>query len=629
MNYNAKSIKVLEGLTSVRKRPGMYIGNTDSGGLHQLIWEILDNSVDEVLNYHANEIKVELNTNNTIKITDNGRGIPVDLHNKYKKPAINLIFEKLHAGGKFDSDSYKTSGGLHGVGASVVNALSEKLIINTVVDNKQYLLAYNNGGKIFQKLKRVRKKLKKGSSIEFIPDKTIFNDLKFNNDKINNVVQTKAFLNANLKISFENKINNNTYKYCYKNGILDYLKYLIKNKKPLSKVVYFKDTIDNVKIEMAFVITNDFESQIYTYANNINTYEGGTHLIGFKTAYTRTINDYISKNNISKKKLIGDDLIDGLNLIISIFLNESDIQFEGQTKAKLTTIKCRKIIDNFLSVKLKKLLSENKNIALKIIRKAQRSQKIRINLKKEKDNNKSIIDTSTNSMINSKLIRCISKKANECELFLVEGDSAGGTAKNARSSFFQAILPLKGKILNVLKATMNNILANNEILSIINALNCGFDKTFNLKKLRYNRIIIMTDADSDGAHIQTLLLVFFWKYMPQLITNNHLFIANPPLYLCISKNKNKEKEHYFWDVNKFQKESKINDFSIIKRFKGLGEMNYQELKKTTMDIKNRKLINVKNVINNFDNQIIDTLMGKDSEKRSIWFKNNLDFNNNE
>lgn len=624
--YDAESIKVFEGLSAVRKRPAMYIGSTNSYGLHHLLWEILDNSMDEILNNFGTFVKVTLYSDNYISVEDDGRGIPVDINKKYKKSAVNLIFEKLHSGGKFNSSVYKTSGGLHGVGAAVVNALSESVDIKISRNHKLYETAYINGGKLIKPLKTIGKSKTTGTFVKFKPDPLIFKKAAFIPAQIEKILKQKAYLNKNANIIFENKLTNETKTWNYKDGITDYINDISKSYEKLFAPVYFKKTDEKdifVEIVWTYAETND--EYILSFANNIETINGGTHVTGFKYAITKTINDFAIEHKFIKEnnRFNYNDIKEGLIAIVSIKLSETYIQFEGQTKTKLGSPIARKYVEHNFSNYLYNFLVQNKEKSTLLIKQILLNQKTRKILRSEKErlkNRKSILKDS--KILSGKLVPCISKKSELSELFLVEGDSAGGTAKSARDRNFQAILPLKGKILNVLRSSEQNFSSNIEINTIINALECGIEDSFDINHLRYNKIIIMTDADTDGAHIQALLLTFFWKLMKDIIYNNNLYIAIAPLYKAVLSNKQKV---FFWSDNELNERKKKESLSFIQRFKGLGEMNADELWATTMDPKMRKLEKI--TIHNAKNakEKIEMLMGDDAYKRKSWIDKHIDF----
>lgn len=548
--YSAKDIKVLEGLKAVRKRPAMYIGSTGEDGVNHLVYEVVDNCIDEVLAGFASNISVILKADGSAKVIDDGRGIPVDMHDKYKIPAVEVIMTKLHAGGKFDDNVYKVSGGLHGVGVSVVNALSEFLEVKVHKNGKIYYQRYEQGDPV-TKLKVTGNTSDKGTTVIFKPDSEIFTETrKFNFDTISKRLRELAFLNAGTNITIIDEEEDKTHTFAYQGGIVSFVKYLNKGKEPLhDQPIYFEKEEDGITVEIAIEYNSGYSASIFSFANNINTREGGTHLSGFKTALTSCINNYIKKEMKDNIQLSGDDAREGLTAVISVKI--PDPQFEGQTKTKLGNSEVKGIVTSIVNEKLSEFMEENPAISKKIIEKAIQASRAREAAKKAREltRRKGVLDVST---LPGKLADCIEKNAALCEIYLVEGDSAGGSAKLGRDRNFQAILPLKGKILNVEKARLDKILKNDEIRTIITALGCGVEDEFNLEKLRYHKTIIMTDSDVDGAHIRTLLLTFFYRQMPQLLEGGFVYIAQPPLYgVKIGKS-----------IQYIQKEEHLTDFLL-------------------------------------------------------------------
>lgn len=640
-NYEAKSIKVLKGLEGVRRRPAMYIGDTGDKGLHHLIFEVLDNSVDEAIAGYADSIKVVFEEDNSVKIIDNGRGIPIDIHEEYNKPAVEVIMEHLHSGGKFDNKSYKISGGLHGVGLSVVNALAEWLIVEIHRDGISYTQRFSKGVKVSEPETKPSDRKETGTTISFYPDREIFefNPTKsiFNFDRIAGRMRELAFLTPQAKFEIYNKVTEEREIYHYEGGIKEFISHLNKDKKPLhDEVIYVCDTFDDgedepVEVEVAMQYNQGFQTNLLTYANTINTIEGGTHLTGFKSALTRTMNSYLEEYMPKKYRdisLSGSDTREGLSAVISVKL--SDPQFESQTKIKLGNSEARSAVSQVISDNVSKFLEENPNTAKKIILKSIDAKKAREAAQKARSliRRKSALD---NARMPGKLADCSSNNPQECEIFIVEGDSAGGSAKQGRDRKYQAILPIRGKILNVEKARIDRILQNNEIQSIIKALGVGIqgvnDEEFNLDELRYHKVIIFCDADIDGFHIETLLLTFFFRYMRPLIDNGHLFIAVPPLYKVGYRNtkyyvySDKEKEKYFKEL--LDKYSLSSTESIkVQRYKGLGEMNPDELYKTTMNRETRILKKVVYEDHLETDKIFTQLMGKEVTPRKKFIINN-------
>ncbi len=627
--YDESSIQVLEGLKGVRKRPAMYIGSTDSIGLHHLVWEILDNSIDEVIAGYCDEIKIKLNLDGSITISDNGRGIPIGLH-KTGMSTPRVIFSKLHSGGKFGGSGYKTSGGLHGVGSSVVNALSSKFESQIHRDGGIYEIKFANGGKLIQKLTKIKNSKLTGTSVTFLPDNKIFSSIKFSKTTIIERIKESAYLNPTLKITFFD-LDKNITVFHYPAGLESFIENLNQNKTTKNKPLYYAAELDEIKLFLALQYTDDYSETIISFANNIKTIDGGTHVSGFKVALTRAINDYARQEKLIKSdtKIDALDIREGLSVVISVLIPEKIIQYEGQTKAKLSSIKVKKVVENLSYEKLFFWLQANKNSTKNIINKIFISQKARMAAKKAK----AIVRLGKNSknerikLLSGKLTPAYSTKKIEKELFIVEGDSAGGSAKLGRDKMFQAILPLRGKIINAIKSTESDLLSNLEIKTIINAIGGGIGNTFNVENINYGKIVIMTDADTDGAHIQTLLLAFFYKYMKDLFNNKNLYIALSPLYKLNYQDKHK----YYWD--EFSLKQKINKLNNVKyriqRYKGLGEMNADQLWDTTMNPENRLLIQITIDDAYIANEKMNTLMGTESEKRKQWIDENVNFTSEE
>ncbi|PJE81480.1 DNA topoisomerase (ATP-hydrolyzing) subunit B [Candidatus Pacearchaeota archaeon CG10_big_fil_rev_8_21_14_0_10_32_42] len=616
--YGAKNIKVLEGLEGVRKRPAMYIGGTDKQGLHHLVYELLDNSVDEALAEHCDKITVVICKDGSCSVEDNGRGIPVDVHPTYKIPAVEVALTKLHAGGKFDKDSYKVSGGLHGVGVSCVNALSVKLIIRIKKDGKIYEQEYSRGNSI-TKLKVVGQCPEKetGTFVKFFPDPEIFSTLEFDYKILQNRFREVAFLNAGLKIFLEDEIKDKKEEFHAEGGVMDFVKWLNKTKESLhQKPVYFKKEVDSTSIEVGIQYNSGYQENIFGFVNTINTVEGGTHISGFKTALTRVINEYIKKKNLLKggEVLVGEDVREGLTAVVSIKIPEP--QFEGQTKSKLGNSEIKGYVDSSVTLFLSEFFEENPSIAKLIIQKVLDSAKARLAAKKAKDlvRRKNVFSLGG---LPGKLADCSSKKSEESELYLVEGESAGGSAKNARNKETQAILGLKGKILNVEKANPSRALSSEEIANMITAIGTGVEEDFNVAKLRYDKVIIMTDADVDGEHIKALLLTFFFRFMPKLIEEGHVYVAMPPLFRIRKKN-----DHYVYSEEELKKEVGNIENANITRFKGLGEMDQDQLWDTTMNPKTRKIkrIYIEDAVE--ADQVFSMLMGDDVQGRKEFIAEN-------
>lgn len=625
--YAASNIQLLEGLEAVRKRPGMYIGSTGPRGLHHLVWEIVDNAIDESLGGYCDTILIEVLPDNYIRVTDNGRGIPVGIHEKTGKSAAEAVFTILHAGGKFDGSSYKVSGGLHGVGASVVNALSEHLHVVIKKEGNIYEQEYQRGKKLYD-LKCTGETTERGTSVMFKPDAEIFTEtIVFDYETLRLRLQQSAFLNRGLKISLIDSRNPEKIKevhYQYNGGITEYVQYLNKTKNAIhSDVIYVSDTMDNIEVEIALQYTDDYSGNIYSFINNIYTPEGGTHEEGFRNSLTRVINRYGKSNNLFRKdeSFNGEDVREGLTAIISC--RHPNPQFEGQTKTKLGNTEVRMITSQILSDGLEQYLMENPNTAKTIIEKAIVASRARIAAKKAREatRRKSPLESLGFA---SKLADCRSKDASKSEIYIVEGDSAGGSARQGRDSEFQAILPLRGKVLNVEKARLDKILGNREIISMIQAMGTGIGDEFNIDDARYHKIIIMTDADVDGAHIRTLLLTFFYRFMRPLIDKGYIYIAQPPLYK-VSHGKKVEYAYSDLELDKLLDQLPKNPRPVIQRYKGLGEMNPDQLWETTMSPENRTLLQVTLEDAIEADSVFSMLMGDDVEPRREFIEENAVF----
>lgn len=592
--YDASQIQVLEGLEAVRKRPGMYIGSTSSAGLHHLVWEIVDNSIDEALAGFATHIEIEITKENHIRVTDDGRGIPVDIQEKTGRPAVETVFTVLHAGGKFGGGGYKVSGGLHGVGASVVNALSTDLTVQVFKDGNIYEQSYKRGA-VLDDLKIIGKTDKHGTSVYFVPDPEIFQETTvFEFDKLANRVRELAFLNKGLKLTITDFREEEPVRksFCYEGGIKSYVEHLNKSKQVLfEEPIYVEGEQDGIQVEVAMQYTSGYHTNLLSFTNNIHTYEGGTHESGMKTALTRVINDYARRQKLMKEneeKLSGEDVREGLTAVVSI--KHPDPQFEGQTKTKLGNSEARTITDRLFSTHFDKFLMENPQVARKIVEKGILASKARLAAKRAREvtRKKSGLEISN---LPGKLADCSSNDPTISELFIVEGDSAGGSAKQGRSRHFQAILPIRGKILNVEKATLDKILANEEIRSLFTAMGTGFGGDFDLSKARYQKLVIMTDADVDGSHIRTLLITLFYRYMRPAVEAGYIYIAQPPLY------KLKQGKNEYYIQNDEELEAKLKELPAhpkpqLSRYKGLGEMDAEQLWETTMNPENRSMLQV-------------------------------------
>ncbi len=624
--YDENQIQVLEGLEAVRKRPGMYIGSTSGKGLHHLVWEIVDNSIDEALAGYCDEINVVIEEDNSITVKDNGRGIPVGIHEKMGRPAVEVIMTVLHAGGKFDGGGYKVSGGLHGVGASVVNALSTKLEVYVHRDGKVHHIAFERGH-VVSELKVIGETDHTGTITHFKPDGEIFTEtLEYEFDILATRLRELAFLTRGVKITIEDKREENKRKeYHYEGGIKSYVEHLNRTKEVIhEEPVFVEGEKEGISIEIALQYNDSYTSNIYSFANNIHTYEGGTHESGFKTALTRIINDYARKNNIFKDNdanLTGDDVREGLTAIISV--KHPDPQFEGQTKTKLGNSEARTVTESVFSEKFEAFLLENPSVARKVVEKGTMAARARMAAKKAREltRRKSALEVSS---LPGKLADCSSKDPSISELYIVEGDSAGGSAKQGRDRHFQAILPLRGKILNVEKARLDRILSNNEVRSMITALGTGIGEDFDIAKARYHKVVIMTDADVDGAHIRTLLLTFFYRFMRKIIEHGFIYIAQPPLYK-IQQGKRVEYAYNDRELEKYLAEMPSNPKPGIQRYKGLGEMNPEQLWETTMDPNNRTMLQVTLQDAIEADETFEMLMGDKVEPRRNFIEENAQY----
>ncbi len=647
--YSAESIHVLKGLEAVRKRPAMYIGDTGSRGLHHLVYEVVDNSIDEALAGYCKNIVVTIHKGNSITVEDDGRGIPVDIHPIEKKSALEVVMTVLHAGGKFDKRTYKVSGGLHGVGVSVVNALSEWLKVEVYRDGKIYFQEYKRGEPVepVKVIGKVNEK-KTGTKVTFMPDKTIFKDINFKFDTLADRMMELAFLNKEITIKLIDERSKEEEIFHYKGGLIEFIHYIDETRNPLHKTIYFEGEKDGVPIEVAFQYNDGYQENIFTYVNNINTHEGGTHLVGFKTALTRTLNNFAQKNNLIKDNkitLIGDDFREGLTAVLSVKVAEP--QFEGQTKTKLGNSEVKSAVETFVGEKLSEFLEQNPSVGKKIIEKVLRAAESREAARKARElvRRKNALDDSS---LPGKLADCSIKDPEHCEIYIVEGDSAGGSAKQGRDRRFQAILPLKGKIINVEKARLHKILENEEIRAIVTAIGGGIGEDFDVSKVRYGKIILMTDADVDGSHIRTLLLTFFFRHMRDLIEQGKVYIAQPPLYR-IKKGK---EEYYAYDdkerdeiikrlksnsrakdeeleeeieMSEGEGEKKLPGGIVVSRYKGLGEMNPEQLWATTMNPETRTILQVTIENAAAAEKIFEILMGDAVEPRRKFIEKNAKY----
>ncbi|MGG2094288.1 DNA topoisomerase (ATP-hydrolyzing) subunit B [Bacillus sp. S13(2024)] len=624
--YDESQIQVLEGLEAVRKRPGMYIGSTSGKGLHHLVWEIVDNSIDEALAGYCDEINLAIEEDNSITVTDNGRGIPVGMHEKMGRPAVEVIMTVLHAGGKFGGGGYKVSGGLHGVGASVVNALSTELEVFVHRDGQIHYQKYERGIPVAD-LKVIGDTDHTGTVTRFKPDAEIFTETtEYEFDTLATRLRELAFLNRNIKLTIEDKREHKQKKeFHYEGGIKSYVEHLNRSKEPIhEEPVYVEGSKDGIQVEVALQYNEGYTTNIYSFTNNIHTYEGGTHEVGFKTALTRVINDYGRKNNILKdadSNLTGEDVREGLTAIVSI--KHPNPQFEGQTKTKLGNSEARTITESVFSEALEKFLLENPNVARKIVDKGTMAARARVAAKKAREltRRKSALEVSS---LPGKLADCSSKDPSISEIYIVEGDSAGGSAKQGRDRHFQAILPLKGKIINVEKARLDKILSNDEVRTIITALGTGIGGDFDIEKARYHKVIIMTDADVDGAHIRTLLLTFFYRYMRQILEHGYVYIAQPPLYK-VQQGKRVEYAYNDRELENILAELPKQPKPGIQRYKGLGEMNPAQLWETTMDPEVRSLLQVSLQDAIEADETFEILMGDKVEPRRNFIQENAKY----
>lgn len=623
--YDASSIKILEGLEAVRKRPGMYIGSTDKRGLHHLVWEIVDNSIDEIINGHGNHIKIVLHKDGSITIADNGRGVPIGMHESGKSTP-EVIYTILHAGGKFEEGNYKVSGGLHGVGGSVVNALSKKMDVVIYRDGEINNIRFNDGGRVESPLKKIGTTNKTGTIVTFWPDYDIFKNCQFSYTTIVERMQESAFLIPNVTIEVIDEDSNKESKFHYENGLVNFVEYINEDKKTLHNVISFAGSKSGIEVDVAMQYTDTYNENIVSFVNNVKTIDGGSHEVGFKTGITKAFNDYVKSNNILKGKdatFDGTDVREGLSAVINLKIPENLLQFEGQTKGKLGTPEARSVTEAITYENLKFFLEENKEIALNIVDKASKSKLAREAARKAREEARNGKGKKTlEKNLSGKLAPATSKNPSLNELFLVEGDSAGGSAKGGRNRKFQAILPLRGKVINAEKANTSDILKNEEINTIIHTIGAGLGQDFDASESNYDKVIIMTDADVDGSHIQILLLTFFYRFMRPLIESGKLYIAKPPLYKI-----DYGKKHFYAysDEERFKIVSENTGKPDISRNKGLGEMNAEELWDTTMNPETRSLIRVNIYDAALAEKRVNVLMGDKVEPRKEWIEENIIF----